>query len=371
MKRRVILIAHTMNIGGVEKALLGQLTQYDPAQWDVHVGLLEPKGGFLSYLPPHVTLHEIAYYKRFKDWINRPPLENITSSIKSLNLTDAFGLTAAYISYKITHSQKFFYDHLFRRIATLEGEFDLAIAYAGPFSFIDYYVTQKIKAREKWGWVHYDLSKFHIDKKIISSLYSAYSRINLVSEQGKNIFDRMFPQFKDKTAVHYNIVAKDEILRLANQEATPLGRRPGVVTIVTVGRVSREKGQLKTLHSLKALIDRGHQVQWYYVGAGNDLEHCKQVATELSVDNHAFFVGAKANPYPYMKHCDIYVQPSLHEGYCITLAEAKLFGHPIVATDFTGAREQLEPYQGQWEITGHNHQDITLAIEHMIELLHQ
>ena len=42
-----------------------------------------------------------------------------------------------------------------------------------------------------------------------------------------------------------------------------------------------------------------------------------------------------------MARADIYLQPSRHEGYCITLAEAKLFDAPIVATDFTGAREQL------------------------------
>ena len=43
-----------------------------------------------------------------------------------------------------------------------------------------------------------------------------------------------------------------------------------------------------------------------------------------------------------MKDCDIYVQPSRHEGYCITLAEALCFNNPIVATDFTGANEQLK-----------------------------
>ena len=38
------------------------------------------------------------------------------------------------------------------------------------------------------------------------------------------------------------------------------------------------------------------------------------------------------------------VQPSLHEGFCITLAEAKLFKMPIITTDFTGAKEQLTDY---------------------------
>lgn len=42
-----------------------------------------------------------------------------------------------------------------------------------------------------------------------------------------------------------------------------------------------------------------------------------------------------------MKECDIYVQSSRHEGYCITLAEARCFNNPIVTTNFTGANEQI------------------------------
>ena len=38
---------------------------------------------------------------------------------------------------------------------------------------------------------------------------------------------------------------------------------------------------------------------------------------------------------------DIYVQPSRTEGYCISLAEARMFYKPVVVTDFSGAREQL------------------------------
>ena len=43
-----------------------------------------------------------------------------------------------------------------------------------------------------------------------------------------------------------------------------------------------------------------------------------------------------------MKECDIYVQPSRHEGYCITLGEARCFDNPIVTTNFTGANEQIK-----------------------------
>lgn len=43
-----------------------------------------------------------------------------------------------------------------------------------------------------------------------------------------------------------------------------------------------------------------------------------------------------------MKHCDIYVQPLRHEGYCIISAEARHFNKPIVTTNFVGAVEQIK-----------------------------
>ena len=62
----------------------------------------------------------------------------------------------------------------------------------------------------------------------------------------------------------------------------------------------------------------------------------------LNIENDYILLGSKLNPYPFMKECDIYVQPSRHEGYCITLGEARCFNNPIVTTNFTGANEQIK-----------------------------
>ena len=63
-----------------------------------------------------------------------------------------------------------------------------------------------------------------------------------------------------------------------------------------------------------------------------------------------------------MRDCDIYMQPSRHEGFCITLAEALCFGNPIVATDFTGARDQLKE-RGNAFVVGMSVEDIIEGIE--------
>ena len=65
------------------------------------------------------------------------------------------------------------------------------------------------------------------------------------------------------------------------------------------------------------------------------------MSRELSLGEAARFHGVCLNPYPYMKHADVYMQPSRHEGYGITIQEALTFGTPTVSTDTTGGRDQL------------------------------
>ena len=64
---------------------------------------------------------------------------------------------------------------------------------------------------------------------------------------------------------------------------------------------------------------------------------------ECGVEKSVFLLGVKTNPYPYMKACDIYVQPSYEEGYSTTICEAGTLGCAIVGTTSSGGiREQVE-----------------------------
>lgn len=157
-------------------------------------------------------------------------------------------------------------------------------------------------------------------------------------------FNEVFPEFADKTCVTPNIIEKDSIIRLS-EEVVELPQKPNKIVILTVGRISPEKGQYTALQALDILVKAGvTNIEWHFVGTGSDIARCKDFVESNGLIEYVRFLGATANPYPYMRHCDIYVQPSVHEGFCITLAEAKIFGMPIVATEFTGAREQLENY---------------------------
>ena len=53
------------------------------------------------------------------------------------------------------------------------------------------------------------------------------------------------------------------------------------------------------------------------------------------------FIGAKSNPYPWMRVCDIYVQPSRYEGHSVTVREAQILGKPVIITNYPTAKSQI------------------------------
>ena len=331
-----------MNVGGVEKSLVNLLSVLPRVRYDIHVGLVQQEGDLLACLPSDVTIHHISDIQEHWDELKSPPLQTIKTYIQTGKFIKTLLALIVYFMCKIQGSLMGWTQYILRDTKGLEETFDLAVAYAGPASDIDYYICKKICAKKKIGWVHFDISKFGIDKEMIIQLYGQYERIFVVSETGKTIFDQTFPQFKDKTEVFHNVVSSRRIKELAASGESFQDDFKGV-RILTVGRISQEKGQLVAIQALKSLKEKGYDIRWYFIGEGNDLEHCKNEVDRLGLSEDV-------------------VQPSRHEGFCITLAEALCFSNPIVATDFTGAREQLKERENGF-VVGMSAEEIADGIE--------
>lgn len=366
MKKKILIYALKMTVGGVEKALLGMLSQFPEDEYDVTLILQQKIGDFLDFLPKSVKVVEHEEWKKVRSLVRNPLHVNAFISLKQGKIVQAFYLLWLYLMTKIQKSYYPLHKYVQTLLSDLPGEYDLAIDYAGPTSFTACFVANHIHAKEKWTWVHFDIERFGIDSKVVEKVYSAFKQINIVSVEGKEHFDKRFPQFLLRTKVFYNIIDKNLVKQQADLRPNPYEGIKARIKICTVGRISKEKGQVITIHSLKILIDKGYDVHWCYVGSGADLQECKDLAQEYGILNHISFVGVQINPYPWMKHCDIYVQPSIHEGYCVTLAEAKIFKVPIVSTSFTGAKEQLCGYLQSNLIVDCDAAHIAEGIEKMI-----
>lgn len=341
IKPKVLFLLHAMNVGGVEKALLGLLSALPIDKLNIHVGLLRKEGELLNEIPKGVTVHEINVYNKYMREINDPPLQYIRSYAKKGQLISAISFLIIHLLFKITNSRYWFYKFLLRNEPEYAEKYDVAVSFAGPSQMMDYYICQKVQASVKCCWIHFDVSKFGIDQGMAKRLYKTFKKIFIVSESGKRIFDEMFPSLCNRTQVFRNVVSSSDIVSQSFASSALPEVCSGGVKLLTVGRISIEKGQREALKALKIMTENGINVYWYFVGDGKDKNYCEKMAKELGIAHRAIFVGNKANPYVYMRTCDVYVQPSRHEGFCLTLAEALCFEMPIVVTDFTGAREQL------------------------------
>lgn len=349
-----------MNVGGVEKSLLGLLGNLSPLEYEVHVGLFYKKGGFLEMLPDWVSVHEISAYSQHRWELDTPPMVVIRELLTRGEIIGALIHLFYFILYKATGSRYAFYRFILHDEPLFPIEFDEAYAYAGPAELIDYYICKKVKAKKRFGWIHFDVQKFGIAKGMTRKLYPLFEKVYVVSETAKEKFDELFPEFASKTEVRYNIVSERQVRALAEVGETFSDDYSGK-RILTVGRLSQEKGQMECIRALKLLLEKGYDVRWYFVGDGNLLQSCVSLSEELGIRECCFFLGTKTNPYGYMRDCDIYVQPSRHEGYCITLAEARCFTAPIVATNFTGAEEQLKTYPNS-QVTGMSAEEMAEGI---------
>ena len=112
--------------------------------------------------------------------------------------------------------------------------------------------------------------------------------------------------------------------------------------ILTVGRLSHQKGIDEAIRMAVRLRAEGFEFRWYVVGEGEDLEKLQRQINEAEIGDRFILLGQRLNPYPFFSQCDIYAQPSRWEAFCLTVAEAKTFCKPIVVTDFIGAREQIQ-----------------------------
>ncbi|WP_338124722.1 glycosyltransferase [Fusobacterium mortiferum] len=138
------------------------------------------------------------------------------------------------------------------------------------------------------------------------------------------------------------------------------------VVITTVGRLCEQKGQDRIIIILDELLKLGYNIRWFLVGDGDLREKLEIEIKNKKLEENLILLGTKLNPYPYIKNCDIYVQPSRSEGYCLTLAEAKILEKPIVVTEFAGSFEQIENQINGIRVKNQN-KDILDGIIYLLE----
>ena len=336
---KVLFALIDMNIGGTEKAFLN-LLHFLPKKYTITLLVLKKSGGFLEAVPPNVEIIEIENANEINQLIHNSSLSNACYFLRKFQIKSFFIIVYNFLVSKATNNPFANYKIFDFAAKKLSIKFDIAVAFAGPHDFISYYISHKVIANKKIQWVHFDVSKIYFNTKMAARLYANFDKIHLVSNDVKDNFLKVLPQFTCKSFLFKNLVADALIVQMAAVGMKFLTNEK-TFDIVTIGRLTPEKGHILFIEPLKKIIDLGYNVQWIIVGDGDCKEMLIEKLAENSILQFVQFTGKTTNPYGFLKQADLYLQPSFYEGHCVTILEAKVFNKPILSTNFAGITDEI------------------------------
>lgn len=118
-----------------------------------------------------------------------------------------------------------------------------------------------------------------------------------------------------------------------------LGIGADEAVILTVGRLSREKGQEFLIRALARLPPMARAWRLIVLGSGPDLDRLEALAGALGVAQRILFLGFRADVAPFFGIANVFALPSLTEGSSNVLLEAMAASLPTVATRVGGNPE--------------------------------
>ena len=346
MKKRIFINIHYLEIGGAERALLGLLSSLNPDKVDIDLFVNQHTGEFMPLIPEWVNLlPEISEYT----CIERP----ITTIVKEGHVGIALRRIWAKHKHKqylntLTVEQRQHDASVFQYVADAVegalpslahlGEYDLAISFLQPHNI----VLNKVKAKKKICWIHTDYSTIHINHDLELPVWNAFDYVVSISNDCIRAFVQTFPELKDKIVLIENILSPLFVRQQADlyEVKAEMPDEPDVVKILTIGRFSPPK-KIEGIPHICAEMERlGADFRWYVIGYGPDRE-IQEALDKYGMRHRMKLLGKKSNPYPYIKACDIYAQPSIYEGKSVTVREAQILCKPVVITDYPTAKSQI------------------------------
>ena len=345
---------HYLELGGAEISLIGLLQAMDYTKYDVDLFVYSHQGELMRFIPKDVNLlPEIKAYA----YIERPMKDALGKGL--------FGVVWGRLKAKWQYRQyarrkrpkdgsavfQYVMNSVEPYLPSLHylGEYDLAVSFLTPHNI----VLNKVRAKRKVCWIHTDYSKISVNAALELPVWSGFDHIVSISSDVTKAFLTVFPTLKDKIVEIRNILSAD-FVRSRAEEMSPeevereMPRERDVVNLLSIGRFTYPKNYdnvpaiLSSLNVQCSMFNVQCHCRWYLIGYGGDEPLIRQRIAEAGMENQVIILGKKENPYPYIKACDIYVQPSRYEGNSVTVREAQMLGKPVVVTNYPTVASQIQ-----------------------------
>ena len=345
MKRNILFAIHYLELGGAEISLIGLLKALDYSKVNVDLFVYSHRGELMKEIPAQVNLlPEIPQYAQ----IERPMKEVLKDCYWRIALARLRAKRQFARYTRKTHpvDGSAIFAYVARQVTPLlppiqpDKEYDLAVSFLAPHDI----VLEKVRARKKVCWVHTDYTKIDIDTDLEGPVWSRFDHIAAVSDAVSEAFLTRFPALREKMVTLPNILSPEWIRSRAEafRVDDEMPQEPGVTRLLSIGRFTVAKNFANVPDICRRIRETGIAIRWYLIGYGGEEDLIRERISEAGMEQDVRILGKKENPYPYLKACDVYVQPSRFEGNSVSVREAQILGKPVVVTAYPTVSSQIE-----------------------------
>lgn len=348
--KKILFSAFSLDVGGIETALI-TLLKYLVKDYDITLVLERKQGVFLNDLPKEIKV--ITY---------------TPSSIKFSPLRKAINLFKQ-LNFKLKYKNKF------------DFSADFA-TYSLPSSFV-----ARVASKNSAIWIHNNYMNFYDNnikqyRNFFKSLkVQDFKKIVFVSDIDKKVFIAQFPELTKRALVCNNLIDYKRIQKLANekipdedlkkifgenylenkakldlnksiknakaQSKQKIDVKKNEPIFLNVGRHDEKQKRLsRIIEATEKLNKNGFEFKVVLVGKGTNTKDYEKIIKEKNLNN-IIMLGAKKNPYPYFKLSDCFLLSSQFEGYPVVFVESEILGLPIITTDVSDSKKDIDGKYGQ------------------------
>ena len=142
--------------------------------------------------------------------------------------------------------------------------------------------------------------------------------------------------------------------------------------IVQISRLDiKHKGQHIAIQAVAYLTEKYPEVNFTlsFIGDGEDKDKMKDLAVENKIENRIIFLGQKSRSWikNHLRDFDVLIQPSLHEGFGLTIIEGFAAGLPVIASNLEGPKEILDFLNAGLTVEAGNPNDLAEKIRQVYD----
>ena len=322
IKKKILFYTSGIGLGGVEKVLLELLKSMDKNKFDIKVAFQNADENYFE--------NEIPKEVNYKFMLSKDIIEK----------TLFFKERKSNIFYKICYLIMMKYEKYIikKNFISFSDDRDIIIDFkSGDF----YKIIQLNKKAKKICWIHTEITKlirFEKRKKRLKKFFKRCDKIVCICNEMKDNFIKEIPEVKDKIEVIYNCFDIEKIKKLSEQVQDLSLKEQELINkdyIIMVGRLDNNQKDFTTLiKAFKIYKEKSeNKIFLYLLGDGPDREEIENLIIENNLSNKVLILGAKKNPYPWIKNSKILVHSSKFEGFALVLIEAAILNKLIISSN--------------------------------------